>query len=225
MVNWSNGMSALSASITQSRYGQIDRGAVLLVAVGVGVAGQVEPVPRPALAVVRRREQPVDQPSRRRPATSSFDERVDLLRRRRQADQVERRRGGSACTGRPRGDGFSPSFSSRARTKRSIGLRGPALGLHVRQRRPLRRRRTPSAARTSAPAATQRLSVVLLRGRQRLLRRPAAASPRRRRRRGCGATSSLSSGLPGRSRRLAPARRGRRAAASPCGPCRRGRGT
>ena len=34
---------------------------VLLVAVAVGVAGRVEPVPRPALAVVRRGEQPVDQ--------------------------------------------------------------------------------------------------------------------------------------------------------------------
>ncbi len=32
------------------------------VAVGVGVAGQVEPVPRPALAVVRRGEQAVDEP-------------------------------------------------------------------------------------------------------------------------------------------------------------------
>ena len=37
-------------------------GVVLGVAVGVGVAGDVEPVPAPALAVVRRGEQAVDQP-------------------------------------------------------------------------------------------------------------------------------------------------------------------
>ena len=35
---------------------------VLVHAVGVGVAGHVEPVPAPALAVVRRGEQPVDDP-------------------------------------------------------------------------------------------------------------------------------------------------------------------
>ena len=35
---------------------------VVLEAVGLGVADQVEPVPRPALAVVRAGEQPVDQP-------------------------------------------------------------------------------------------------------------------------------------------------------------------
>ena len=37
-------------------------GDVLVQAVGVGVAGHVEPVPAPALAVARRGEQPVDDP-------------------------------------------------------------------------------------------------------------------------------------------------------------------
>ena len=61
---------------------------VLLVAVGVGVAGQVEPAPRPALAVMRRSQQSIDQRlvgSRR----WVVDEGVDLFGRRRQADQVE----------------------------------------------------------------------------------------------------------------------------------------
>ena len=62
---------------------------VLLVAVGVGVAGEVEPRPRPALAVVRRRQQPIDDAlvgvGRR-----VGDERVDFRGRRRKAGQVER---------------------------------------------------------------------------------------------------------------------------------------
>ena len=44
-------------------------GLVELVAVGVGVAGQVEPVPAPALAVVRARRAAGRPPSPRRPAT------------------------------------------------------------------------------------------------------------------------------------------------------------
>ena len=61
---------------------------VLVVAVRVAVVDDVEPVPRPALAVVRRREQPVDQ-LLVGVGVAVRDERVDLLRRRRQADQVE----------------------------------------------------------------------------------------------------------------------------------------
>ena len=83
---------------------------VLFIAVRVGVAGQVEPAPRPALAVMGRGEQPIDEPlvgvGRR-----VVDEGVDLLRRGRQADQVERQRGGPACSGRPRGDGRRPAAS------------------------------------------------------------------------------------------------------------------
>ena len=65
-------------------------GAVALVAVGLGVADQVEPVPAPLLAVVRRGEQAIDQllVGRSRRSAKSFDERIDLLRRRRQPSQV-----------------------------------------------------------------------------------------------------------------------------------------
>ena len=61
---------------------------VLVVAVRVGVVHDVEPVPRPALAVARRREQAIDE---------AFvlvdrgigDVRIDLVRRGRQSDEVE----------------------------------------------------------------------------------------------------------------------------------------
>jgi hypothetical protein len=61
---------------------------VLLVAVGVGVPGQVEPPPRPPLAVVRRGEEPVHHllVGVRRLVR---EEGIHLRRRRRQADQVE----------------------------------------------------------------------------------------------------------------------------------------
>ncbi len=61
---------------------------VVLEAGRVGVAGDVEPVPAVALAVVRRRQQRVDQPLPR-VGTRVGDEGVDLGRRRRQAEQVE----------------------------------------------------------------------------------------------------------------------------------------
>ena len=65
------------------------------VAVRVGVAGQVEPGPRPALAVMGRGEQAIDQPLVGvGPVVGQ--EGVDLRRGRRQADQVEAERGGSA---------------------------------------------------------------------------------------------------------------------------------
>ena len=43
-MNWSNGMLRLNAPITQSRHGHMSRIAVVLVAVRVGVARDVEPV-------------------------------------------------------------------------------------------------------------------------------------------------------------------------------------
>ena len=91
------------------------------VALGVGIAGHVEPVPSPPLAVERRGQQPVDHPCKgvRRPVGL---ERLDLLGRRRNAQEVER---GPADQGPPvgRGDGVSPSFSSRASTNASTGVR------------------------------------------------------------------------------------------------------
>ena len=69
-------------------------GPVHLEAVALGEPDDVEPVPRPSLAVVRRREQPVGQLRKRpgcvtRSAAGVFEGR-DLLGRWRQADQVER---------------------------------------------------------------------------------------------------------------------------------------
>ena len=90
-------------------------------AVGVAVAGGVEPEPRHVLAVAGRVEQAVD------------DLLVSLLRRVGQ-ERVDLRggsaagrsgrasRGGSAWSWRPSGDGESPSASSRARMNRSISL-------------------------------------------------------------------------------------------------------
>src|SRR3712207_9063047 len=64
-------------------------GLVELVAVGVGVPGEVEPVPRPPLPVPRRVQEPVDHlfPGVR---GRVLDERLNLLRCRREAVQVER---------------------------------------------------------------------------------------------------------------------------------------
>ncbi len=62
--------------------------AVDRIAVRVGVARLVEPVPAPALAVVGRGEQAVDQRLVSR-GTFIFDEPLDLVRRRQQSDQVE----------------------------------------------------------------------------------------------------------------------------------------
>jgi hypothetical protein len=52
------------------------------VALGVGVAGDVEPVPAPPLAVVRGGEQAVDHLLERVGRARPLGERVDLLRRR-----------------------------------------------------------------------------------------------------------------------------------------------
>ena len=63
MVNWSYGRLRLKAPMTQSRYRQmLGRKRVGAVAGRIGIAGQVEPHPRPALAVGRVVEEPVDGP-------------------------------------------------------------------------------------------------------------------------------------------------------------------
>ena len=74
---------------------------VLAVAVRLGVADQVEPVPRPALAVTRRGQQAVDQPLVGIGRVVG-QKRVDFLGGRRQPRQVEGRRGGSGSACRPR---------------------------------------------------------------------------------------------------------------------------
>ena len=115
---------------------------VLLEAVGVGVAGGVEPVPAPALAVVRRGEQPLDQllvgvrrcrrrGTRRPPRASAAG---------RSGRGYSRR---SSVTLSASGDGVSPSFSSRARTKRVDRRLRPGGVRHRRQRRADRRLEGP----------------------------------------------------------------------------------
>ena len=66
-------------------------GDVLVHAVRVRVARDIEPVPAPALAVVRRWRAGDRPPSSNASGDLSVDESVDLLRRRRQAGQIERR--------------------------------------------------------------------------------------------------------------------------------------
>ena len=92
------------------------------VAVGIGVARQVEPVPAPALAVVRRGEQPIDhflvgvrRVVRDGNAAISRGEGGKPVRSR-----LTRR---SSVSPVGLGRGRMPSFSSFARMKRSIGLR------------------------------------------------------------------------------------------------------
>ena len=63
-------------------------GLVLVIAVRLTVMDYVEPMPRPALAIVRRSQQGIDQVFIT-PRIRIADERLDLLRRRRQAEQVE----------------------------------------------------------------------------------------------------------------------------------------
>ena len=94
---------------------------VVEVPFGVGVAGQVEPVAAPALAVARRGEQPVDQPlvGVRAPVGQEC---LDLLRLRQQPGQVEdaRRIRVSRSASGPRVSPFSSSF---CRMKASMGFR------------------------------------------------------------------------------------------------------
>ena len=66
---------------------------VLVVAVRLAEMDDVEPVPRPAFAVMRRGEQPVHQLLVGQRIGVS-DKRLDFLGRRRQAEQVEGTAGG-----------------------------------------------------------------------------------------------------------------------------------
>ena len=153
MVNWSNGMSLVEG--VDDPVAVLPDGArgVDAVAVGVGVAGQVEPVPAPALAVVRRRQQAIHQ-ALVGVGPRVGDEVVDLLRRRRQAEQVEADSRRISVTRSASGDGAMPSFSSRARMKRSIGLRTQASILDGRRGGPHRRLERPVLARARRSAAT-----------------------------------------------------------------------
>ena len=103
---------------------RLDRERVRLV---LGVAGHVEPVPRPRLAVARRREQPVDD-LREGVGRVVLQERLDLVGRRRQAGQVERHPADQRRACPPARPASVPSRSSFARMKRSIGFASGPLG-------------------------------------------------------------------------------------------------
>ena len=75
-----------------------------VVAGGVGIAGEVQPVPSPAFAVMGRGEQLVNQTGVR-VRTVVSDERLNALGRGRQADQVK---AGAADQGRPVGLSHGP---------------------------------------------------------------------------------------------------------------------
>ena len=75
--------------------------AVALIAVGLGESDDVEPMPPPALAVMRAGQKPIDHPGngiRRR----VIQEVTDLERFRRQTDQVEIKPADQTFVGRPR---------------------------------------------------------------------------------------------------------------------------
>ena len=88
--NWSYGRLPLKAPITQSRYGDMSRVDVGLVAVGVGVAREIEPVHRPSAR--RRPARPASDRRRRAYAPGDASARNASISagRRRQAGQVER---------------------------------------------------------------------------------------------------------------------------------------
>ena len=120
MVNRSNGMLRLNASITQSRHFHMSRWLIDVIAVRVGIAGEVEPLHRHALAVLRRGEQAVHLLF---VGVGGFvgEEGFDFAGRGRQAGEVE----GQAAEQRGPvgfGRGLQPLASRRARTKRSIGF-------------------------------------------------------------------------------------------------------
>ena len=115
--------------------------AVALVAVGLGVADHVQPEARPALAVLRPGQQAVEQGfvSTRR---CVGHERLDLLRRRRQTDQVEIR----PADQRPlvgRRVRLQPLFFQLRQHERVDRVGHPIPVLHVRHRGPTDRLKRP----------------------------------------------------------------------------------
>ena len=117
----------------------------------VGVAGDVQPVPAPALSVSRRSEQAVDD---------AFEGlgRVVATRTHRSPRRTGGSPGGrgspgggaSAC--RPEAPAASPAASSRARIKPSIGDRGHRASMTGRRFRDSRQSETP---RTAVPCSSQ----------------------------------------------------------------------
>ena len=124
-MKWSNGRLRLNAEITQSRHGHICAHAVVLVAVRVGVARDVEPVGGHALAVGGRGQQAIDD-LLVGVGRAIGEERIDLGERRRQARSGRR---------------------SRAAARSRAALRATAsqpLRLERREHEAIDRRRAPS---------------------------------------------------------------------------------
>jgi len=94
---------------------------IVFVAVAVGIAGEIEPMPPPTLAIVRRGQQPVDHflPGIRR---GIVDEIVDFFwsRGRPMRSNVTRR---ISCSREADEAGLSPLDSNLARMKASMGFR------------------------------------------------------------------------------------------------------
>ena len=132
LTNWSYGLSSLNdvdqVVAIAVHLGPID---VELEPAGIGVAHEIHPVPRPPLAVVRRRQQPIDQP-RPRVRRRVAHERVDLRRRRRQPEHVEIRAADQRCACQPGADGVRPRGFHRRQQKRVDRIAAPR---RVRDRR------------------------------------------------------------------------------------------
>ena len=89
MMNWSYGKSRLQRVDHPIAIEPHIARLVLFKAVGVGVARRIQPMPPPALAIVRRGEQPLDLLLIGVGAVVG-QKRIHLRDRRRQADQIER---------------------------------------------------------------------------------------------------------------------------------------
>ena len=114
MTNRSYGLSLLNArdDVIAIAPGVADRRRFHPVAVGVGVAGHVEPVPAPAFAVMRRGQQPIDHPVEGVAASCPLTKAVHLLRRRRQPIRSNVP-GESACGDRPAARAAIPCLQLR----------------------------------------------------------------------------------------------------------------
>ena len=151
IVNWSNGRSRLKASMTQSRYCQIERGGVDGVAVAsrrsgpgrasAGPSARRSAARRAAGRPAARRRRATCRRGRRRPPPASAAGRSGRATA-----------GGSSVTRSASGDGAMPSFSSRARMKWSMALRTQAALLGRGQCRPLHRLERPVRRLVTAPA-------------------------------------------------------------------------
>ena len=139
-------------------------GAVPLVAVGLGVADQVEPVPGPALAILGRGQQPLHHPGKGA-GGGVGQEGLHLGRTGRQSGQVVV----GAAQQRPlpgRGRGFQPCRFQPGQNEGVDGSPDPALPLDPRDLGPPGRLKGPEMAALLHPG---RASVLLPRGGDRLL--------------------------------------------------------